>query len=128
MEGNTVLHQLMAVWMENVMRGITEIDTLYQETKQRSGEYSYKLEALQLPRETKLFLSNNRRFQHNSAKPQTIWQNPYNLAKLNFLAKVRGFAKKYPSFHNRHVISGIKKRQKERLTSRPGEPLQARNS
>lgn len=56
MEGNAVLHQLMAVRMENVMRGITEIDTLYQKTKQRFREYSYKLDALQLPRETRLLI------------------------------------------------------------------------
>ena len=42
--------------MENVMSGITESDALYQETKQRVGEYSDKLEALQLPRETKLLI------------------------------------------------------------------------
>ena len=42
-----------------------------------------------------------------------------NLVKLNFFAKVRGFAKLCTSTPNRHVISGIKKPQKERLTSRP---------
>ena len=47
----------------------------------------------------------------------------YNLAKLNFLAKVGVFAKLCISIPNRHVISGIKKAQKERLTSRSGEPL-----
>lgn len=56
MEGNTVLHQLMAVRMENIMSGITESDVFYQETKQRAGEYSDKLDALQLPRETKLLI------------------------------------------------------------------------
>ncbi len=54
MEGNTVLHQLMAVWMENAMGGITEGDALYQETKQKAGEYSNKLDALGLPDGAKL--------------------------------------------------------------------------
>jgi len=43
------------------------------------------------------------------------------------LAKVGGFAKLYPSILNRYVISGIKKPQKERLTSSSGEPLHAQN-
>ena len=43
MEGNTVLHQLMSVRMESNMNGITENDAFYQETKQRTGEYSDKL-------------------------------------------------------------------------------------
>ncbi len=37
MEGNTVLHQLMAVRMENAMGMITEGDALYQKTKQKAG-------------------------------------------------------------------------------------------
>jgi len=63
---------------------------------------------------------------------QTIWRNSkpfgktlYNLAKLYFLAKVRGFAKKYPSFPNRYAISGIQKRKKERPANHSGEPLYA---
>lgn len=56
MEGNTVLHQLMSVRMEGVMNGITENDAFYQETKQRAGEYSDKLDALHLPKETKLLI------------------------------------------------------------------------
>ena len=57
----------------------------------------------------------------------TIWrlytfrQNPIVFAKLNLLAK----SDVLPNCINRHVISGIKKAQKERLTSRSGEPLQA---
>ena len=61
------------------------------------------------------------KFANLLAKLYTIWQNPYNLAK------VRGFAKLCTSITNRHVISGIKKPQKERLTSRPSEPLYAQN-
>lgn len=38
MEGNTVLHQLMSVRMENVMNGITENDAFYQKTKQRAPD------------------------------------------------------------------------------------------
>lgn len=56
MEGNTVLHQLMAVRMENAMSRITENDAFYQETKLRAGEYSDKLDALDLPQETKLLI------------------------------------------------------------------------
>jgi len=65
---------------------------------------------------------------------QTIWQNSipfgktlYNLAKPYFLAKVRGFAKKYPQFPNRHIHSPIPKREKEEPTSHSGEPLYAQN-
>lgn len=38
------------------MNGITENDAFYQETKQWAGEYSDKLDALHLPKETKLLL------------------------------------------------------------------------
>ena len=44
--------------VESVMNGITENDTFYQETKQRAGEYSDKLDALHLLKETKLLLGN----------------------------------------------------------------------
>lgn len=60
MEGNTVLHQLMSVRMESNMNGITKNDAFYQETKQRAEDYSDKLDALQLPKETKLLLGNPR--------------------------------------------------------------------
>ncbi len=56
MEGNTVLHQLMAVRIENAMGMITEGDALYQETKQKAGEYSDKLDTLGLPDGTKLLI------------------------------------------------------------------------
>ncbi len=56
MEGNTVLHQLMAVRIENAMGGITEGDALYQETKEKAREYSDKLDALGLPDGTKLLI------------------------------------------------------------------------
>ncbi len=58
---------------------------------------------------------------HYLAKPLYFSAKPY------FLAKVRGFAKKYPSFPNRHVISGIKNPQKEGFTTHRDEPHQARN-
>jgi len=66
---------------------------------------------------------------------QTIWRNSipfgktlYNLAKPYNLAKVRGFAKLYTIFPNRHIHSGILKRQKEESTNHSGEPLYAQNS
>lgn len=43
--------------MENVMGGNTENDNLYQATKQKSEACSDKLDALQLPKETKLFIN-----------------------------------------------------------------------
>ena len=53
-------------------------------------------------------------FADNSAELQTIWQNPYNLAKLNFLAKVRGFSKLYQSLlYQRYQKS--KKREAHQL-------------
>lgn len=56
MEGNTVLHRLMSVRMESNMNGITKNDAFYRETKQRTEEYSDKLDFLQLPKETKLLI------------------------------------------------------------------------
>ena len=38
------------------MNGITENHAFYQETKQRAEEYSDKLDALRLPKETKLLI------------------------------------------------------------------------
>lgn len=56
MEGNTVQQQLTTVRMESIMNRIVESDALYQKTKHKAGEYSDRLDALHLPKETKLLI------------------------------------------------------------------------
>ncbi len=76
-------------------------------------------------------MPNNKLFKSHTLFGETpilFGKTLYNLAKPYFLAKVRGFAKKYPSFPNRHVISGIKKAKKEGSTTHCDEPHQARKA
>lgn len=53
---NTVLNQLMGLRMNSVMNEITNSDMEYQEIIRKSDIYSDKLEALQLPEETRLLI------------------------------------------------------------------------
>lgn len=53
---NTILNQLMGLRMESVMNEITSNDVEYQEIIRKSNVYSNKLEALQLPKETRLLI------------------------------------------------------------------------
>lgn len=46
----------MSVRIEGVMNEIAKNDAFYQETKQCAGEYSDKLDALQLPKKAKLLI------------------------------------------------------------------------
>lgn len=52
MDRDSVLYQLMEVRMDARMGQITEEDCVYQATVKEAGEYSKKLDALKLPRET----------------------------------------------------------------------------
>lgn len=52
----TILDQLMGLRMNSVMNEITNSDMEYQEIIRRSDIYSDKLEALQLPKETRLLI------------------------------------------------------------------------
>lgn len=52
----TILDQLMGLRMNSVMNEITNSDMEYQEIIRRSDIYSNKLEALQLPKETRLLI------------------------------------------------------------------------
>ena len=53
---NTVLNQLMGLRMNSIMNEITNSDMEYQEIIRKSDIYSDKLEALQLPEETRLLI------------------------------------------------------------------------
>ncbi len=53
---NTILNQLMGLRMNSVMNEITNNDMDYQEIVRQSDIYSDKLEALQLPKETRLLI------------------------------------------------------------------------
>ena len=53
---NTVLNQLMGLRMNSVMNEITNSDMEYQEIIRKSDVYSNKLDALQLPKETRLLI------------------------------------------------------------------------
>ena len=52
----TILDQLMGLRMNSVMNEITNSDMEYQEIIRKSDIYSNKLEALQLPKETRLLI------------------------------------------------------------------------
>ena len=52
----TILDQLMGLRMNSVMKEITNSDMEYQEIIRKSDIYSNKLEALQLPKETRLLI------------------------------------------------------------------------
>ncbi len=53
---NTILNQLMGLRMNSVMNEITNNDMDYQEIVRQSDIYSDKLEARQLPKETRLLI------------------------------------------------------------------------
>lgn len=53
---NTILNQLMGLRMNSVMNEITNNDMDYQEIVRQSDIYSDKLEALQLPKETRILI------------------------------------------------------------------------
>lgn len=52
----TILDQLMGLRMNSVMNEITNSDMEYQEIIRQSNVYSDNLEALQLPKETRLLI------------------------------------------------------------------------
>ena len=52
----TILDQLMGLRMNSVMNEITNSDMEYQDIIRKSDIYSNKLEALQLPKETRLLI------------------------------------------------------------------------
>lgn len=52
----TILNQLMELRMDNVMSEITNNDVEYQEIIRKSNMYSDKLDALHLPKETRLLI------------------------------------------------------------------------
>lgn len=52
----TILDELMGLRMNSVMNEITNSDMEYQEIIRQSNVYSDKLEALQLPKETRLLI------------------------------------------------------------------------
>ena len=53
---NTILYQLMGLRMNSVMNEITNSDMQYQEILRKSDIYSDELEALHLPKETRLLI------------------------------------------------------------------------
>lgn len=53
---NSVLNQLMGLRMNSVINEITNNDMEYQEIIRKSDVYSNKLDALQLPKETRLLI------------------------------------------------------------------------
>lgn len=56
MKTNTILQQLMGLRMNSIMNEITSNDMEYQDILRQSDVYSDKLEALNLPRETRLLI------------------------------------------------------------------------
>jgi len=56
MKTNTILQQLMGLRMNSIMNEITNSDIEYQEIIRKSDIYSDKLEALNLPEETRLLI------------------------------------------------------------------------
>ncbi|MCX4345351.1 MAG: hypothetical protein OSJ53_15850 [Kineothrix sp.] len=53
---NTLLDQLMGLRMNSIMNEVAKNDTEYQDIRHKSDVYSDQLEALQLPKETRLLI------------------------------------------------------------------------
>lgn len=56
MDMDSVLCQLMGIRVNGVLNRIVEADADYQEIVQKSGEYSDRLDALELPEEVRLLI------------------------------------------------------------------------
>ncbi|MCM1569994.1 MAG: hypothetical protein NC081_11190 [Roseburia sp.] len=56
MQTNTILQQLMDLRMNSIMNGITNNDKEYQDIVRKSDVYFNELEALNLPKETRLLI------------------------------------------------------------------------